>query len=48
MPKSVALPGAHLDNSDDEGSATESILKVIQRMFMKSFAWIGKLNFINC
>jgi hypothetical protein len=39
----VDLPGAHLALPDDENSAGESILKVVQRMFLKSFAWIGKL-----
>lgn len=35
------LPGAHLALPDEENSPGESILKVMQRMFVKSFAWIG-------
>ena len=36
------LPGSHLAlPEDDSGSPTESILKVLQRMALKSFAWIG-------
>ncbi len=34
------MPGAHLAQPEEQG-AGESIIKVIQRMFLKSFAWIG-------
>lgn len=35
------LPGSHLDNFDEGQSPSESIVQVIQRMFLKSFTWIG-------
>lgn len=41
MSEAKQLPGGHLANTDDEASPTESILKVVQRMFVKSFAWVG-------
>lgn len=35
------LPGSHLALPEDDPSPAESVLKVVQRMVLKSFAWVG-------
>ena len=35
------LAGSHLAKPEEEPTPTESILKVVQKMFLKSFAWFG-------